>query len=128
MGGTWDSLTVLFLPDREGVVPFRLGKLANISNNWIGRGSRRIARFASSRTVEGVEKARYKERDTQESEMRLVKHLVHLWGGMKVKRDPTNGHQQDKLKRSERWSFFRGSGLSLIQSWRQPNPVEVSIS
>lgn len=27
----WNGLTVLFLPDREGVVPFRLGKLAKIS-------------------------------------------------------------------------------------------------
>ena len=79
IGGTGNGLTVLLLPDCEGVVPFRLGKLANISKNGIRRRPGRIAGFAAPRTVESVEKPRDEEGYTQESEMWMVKGLVH-WG------------------------------------------------
>ena len=85
-----NGLTVLLLPDCEGVVPFRPGKLANISENGVGRWPGWIAGFATARTMESVEKARDEEGYTQESEMRLVKGLVHLWG-VQVKRQPVRG-------------------------------------
>ena len=98
IGDTGNDLTVLLLPDCEGVVPFRLGKLANISKNGIRRRPGRIAGFAAPRTVESVEKPRDEEGYTQESEMRMVEGVVHLWGGcMQVTRQRMCGVKRSQI-------------------------------
>lgn len=67
----------MLLPGHESVVPFCPGELANIAQDGIGRGTRRIAGIVSPRTVESVEKSYNEEGNTEEGKLRGVKALLH---------------------------------------------------
>ena len=86
VGDIWNGPTVLLLPGHEGVVPFCPGELADIAQDGIGWGTRRIAGVVSPRTVDSVEKACDEEGNTEEGKMRGVNALLHceaeeVWRG-----------------------------------------------